>query len=78
MERKVEPRDGFEVYVTKANDICIKQVHTFDGEAEIFIHPDDVTKLIEFLKDAYQETLANEYDPPALNPYRQQSDETVS
>jgi hypothetical protein len=78
MERKVEPRDGFEVYISKANNICIKQVNLLDGETVIIIHPDDVTKLIEFLQDAHQETLANEYAPPTLNPYRQESDEPVS
>ncbi len=55
--RKIEPRDGAEVYVGARGHVCIKQVSGLGEEALVIIHRDDVSELIQHLQATYQEAL---------------------
>jgi hypothetical protein len=54
--RKIEPRDGAEVYVGAKGHVCIKQVTAMD-ESIVILHRDDIPELIQHLQATYQEAL---------------------
>lgn len=54
-ERKIQARDGIEVFVNQGGTISIKQDNMLDDEEIVIVHPDDVDRLIEFLRDAKEE-----------------------
>lgn len=68
--RRIEPRDGAEVYVSQQGDVCIRGINYSESSEEdmVVLHRDDVPKLIEHLKSAYQE--AQDFIPKPENQSR--------
>jgi len=64
-DRKIEPREGIEVFVNERGTISIKQEYLDDEDTSVVVvHPDDVDRLIEFLKDTKIEALSIIKDKP--------------
>lgn len=60
-ERKMPHRDELEVYVESDGSIVLSQEQPSDTDrAMVCIHPEDVDRLIDLLKDARDEALAKE------------------
>lgn len=57
MSYKIEPREGIEVYLNKAGGICIRQESNYTDDPVIFVHHEDVPRLIEHLEAVRQEAL---------------------
>ena len=57
MSYRIEPREAIEVYLTEAGQICIKQECPMGDDAHVFVHHEDVAKLIEHLEAVRQESL---------------------
>ena len=55
MPKVIEERKEVEVYAGSNGHVCIKQNGYPDEDSIIFIHPDDVTKLIQYLQEAQTE-----------------------
>ncbi|NBD21870.1 hypothetical protein GTZ97_14510 [Aquabacterium fontiphilum] len=55
MKRIIEERLEIEVYVGAKGHVCLKQVKHHEDDVVITVHPDDVTKLIDFLKEVQAE-----------------------
>lgn len=55
MKRIIEERLEIEVYVGAKGHVCLKQEKHHEDDVVITVHPDDVTKLIEFLKEVQAE-----------------------
>jgi uncharacterized protein YlxW (UPF0749 family) len=55
MARVIEERKEVEVYAGDMGHVCIKQNGFPDDDSIIIVHPDDVTKLIEYLQEAQAE-----------------------
>lgn len=55
MSRVIEERKEIEVYAGQKGHVCIKQANWPDEDSLIVMHPDDVTSLIQYLKDAQAE-----------------------
>jgi hypothetical protein len=53
--RIIEERREVEVYVGQKGHVCIKQLNYNDEEMLVLLHPDDVPRLIEFLKESQAE-----------------------
>ena len=47
---RIEPRPGLEVFLNEGGRISIKQIAWNDEDAMVVVHPDDVPRLIELLK----------------------------
>ena len=63
MSRIIESRDGVEVYPTDAGFVCLKQA-TMGDESIILVHPDDVDRLIGYLKETRAEAYEIRKNPP--------------
>jgi hypothetical protein len=57
MSYRIEPREEIEVYLTQNGQVCIKQISMMADEAHVFVHHEDVPKLIEHLEAVRQEAL---------------------
>jgi len=55
-EKRIEARPGLEIFVNKGGNISIKQIDR-EGEDLVVVHPDDVPRLIELLRQAQEEAL---------------------
>lgn len=55
MKRIIEERLEIEVYVGAKGHVCLKQEKHHEDDVVITVHPDDVTKLIGFLKEVQAE-----------------------
>lgn len=56
--RRIEPKEGIEIFVNKACHISLKQESLYDREENlIVIHREDVPLFIEHLQAVYQEAL---------------------
>jgi hypothetical protein len=55
MPRVIEERKEVEVYAGQKGHVCIKQSNYHDEDMLIFLHPDDVSNLIDYLKEAQAE-----------------------
>jgi hypothetical protein len=55
MLRVIEQRLEIEVYVGQKGHVCLKQIDYPEEDKIITLHPDDVTKLIVYLKEAQAE-----------------------
>ena len=71
--RRIEPRKGVEVYLSKAGYVCISQEDDdhVKRESVIVLEPSMVPKVVEFLKDALDEYLE---DVKAKNAADRQTD----
>ncbi len=57
MSYTIEPREKIEVYLTRDGQVCIKQISMMADEAHVFVHHEDIPKLIEHLEAVRQEAL---------------------
>ena len=55
MPRIIEERQQVEVYAGDKGHVCVKQNGYPEDDSIIIVHPDDVTKLIQFLQEAQAE-----------------------
>lgn len=55
MPKVIEECKEVEVYAGDMGHVCIKQNGYPDEDSIIIIHPDDVTKLIQYLQEAQAE-----------------------
>ena len=55
MPKVIEERKEVEVYAGDMGHVCIKQNGYLDEDSIVIIHPDDVTKLIQYLQEAQAE-----------------------
>jgi hypothetical protein len=53
--RVIEERRGIEVYAGQNGHVCIKQEDFKGEEMLVLLHPDDVAKLINYLREAQAE-----------------------
>ena len=55
---KLEQRDEIEVYAGQRGHVIIKQTSPMGDEPQtIFVHPDDIAELKEFLEKAYSDAV---------------------
>ena len=55
MARIIEERREVEVYVGQKGHVCIKQVGFEGTDMIVMMHPDDVPRMIDFLKESQAE-----------------------
>ena len=55
MARIIEERREVEVYVGQKGHVCIKQVDFEGTEMTVVMHPDDVPRMIDYLKESQAE-----------------------
>lgn len=72
MARVIEERKEVEVYAGQRGHVCIKQIDFKEEEMLVLLHPDDVPRLIEYLKEAQAEA----YVIRAANGPNESADET--
>jgi hypothetical protein len=59
--RRIAPRDGIEVFVNERDTITLSQESQMgEDPATVEVHPEDVEKLVGFLKDAKRELMPQE------------------
>ena len=63
MSYTIEPREKIVVYLTQDGQVCIKQISMMADEADVFVHHEDIPKLIEYLEAVRQEALDFVADP---------------
>jgi len=54
--RKIEPKDGLEIFVNAYCNITLKQVSSLGEEALIVVDRSDVPTLIKYLQELYDES----------------------
>ena len=67
MERVIGERKEVEVYAGQNGHVCIKQSNYPEEDALVVLHPDDVTGLIEFLKEAQAEAYVIRAAKPSVS-----------
>lgn len=55
MARVIEERREIEVYAGQKGHVCIKQEDDKGEEMLVIVHPDDVPRLIDYLREAQAE-----------------------
>lgn len=55
MARVIEERREIEVYAGQKGHVCIKQEDYKGEEMLVIVHPDDVPRLIDYLREAQAE-----------------------
>lgn len=55
MPKIIEERQQVEVFAGEKGHVCIKQNGYREDDSIIVLHPDDVTKLLQFLQEAQAE-----------------------